>query len=61
MMTGGLMTKYRVYGDKAHRYYIDVQADSREEAWELALQSNSVWFETETDDVIEPFAVEEYN
>ena len=55
------MSKYRVYGDKRHTYYIDVEAGSREEAWDLATQMNSIWYDVETDDVIEPFSVEEQN
>ena len=55
------MAKYRVYGDKTHKYYIDVEAGSKEEAWDLALQMNSIWHDVETDDSIEPYSVEEYN
>jgi hypothetical protein len=55
------MTKYRVYGDKTHKYYIDVEASSEDEAWDLALQMNSIWHDVETDDAIEPYSVEEYN
>jgi hypothetical protein len=46
------MTKYRVYGDKTHKYYIDV-------AWNLALEMNSIWHDVETDDPIDPYSVEE--
>ena len=53
------MSKYRVYGDKLHKYYIDVEAESREQAWDLAKESNSVWFELEEDSIIDPFSVEE--
>ena len=60
-MKGETMSKYRVYGDKTHRYYIDVEASSKEQAWDLALQMNSIWHDVETDDVIEPFSVEEQN
>lgn len=55
------MTKYRVYGDKTHKYYIDIEAGSKEEAWNLALEMNSIWHDVESDDAIEPYAVEEYN
>lgn len=55
------MTKFRVYGDKTQKYYIDVEAASKEEAWNLALEMNSVWSDVESDDVIEPYSVEEYN
>ena len=55
------MAKYRIYGDKTHKYYIDVEAGSKEEAWDLALQMNSIWHDVETDDSIEPYSVEEYN
>jgi len=53
--------KYRVYGDKRQTYYIDVEAGSREEAWDIALQMNSIWTDAESDDIIEPFSVEEQN
>ena len=55
------MTKYRVYGDKTHKYYIDVEAESKEQAYDIAVQMNSVWSDVETDDVIEPYLVEEQN
>ena len=55
------MTRYRVYGDKTHKYYIDVEAESKEQAYDIAVQMNSVWSDVETDDVIEPYLVEEQN
>ena len=53
------MSKYRVYGDKTHKYYIDVEASSADEAWNLALEMNSIWHDVETDDPIDPYSVEE--
>lgn len=53
--------KYRVYGDKTNKYYIDVEAGSREEAWNIALETNSIWHDVESYDAIEPYAVEEQN
>jgi hypothetical protein len=55
------MTKYRVYGDKNHKYYTDVEAPTAESAWYISTQPNWVWHEVETDDTIEPFSVEEQN
>lgn len=53
---------YIVYGDKVHRYYITVNAESREIAWDAAASMEAhQWFELETDDIIEPHSVEEQN
>jgi hypothetical protein len=50
---------YRVYGDKLVSYYVDVQAISEDEAYEIAngLDSSN-WFQVEQDDVIAPHTVE---
>ena len=53
------MTKYRIYGDKNHKYYTDVEAPTRESAWNTALNPNCVWYDVESDDSIEPYAIEE--
>ena len=51
---------YRVYGDMLHRYYVDINAESPESAWEGAtLVPTNEWFEVTTDEVIEPYRVED--
>lgn len=48
------MTKYKVYGDKLEEYYIELEANSAEEAWDIA--SNAAtheWIKIETDSVID--------
>jgi hypothetical protein len=53
---------YKVYGDKVHKYYVTINAESQEIAWDAAAaMSSDQWFELETDDTIEPFSIEEYN
>lgn len=53
------MTKYRVTGDKLIKYYIDVEADDSDEAWDIASAAGThEWFEMESDDTIEVFNVE---
>lgn len=53
---------YRVYGDKVHRYYVTINAESPDIAWDAAASmSSEKWSELETDSIIEPFSVEEYN
>lgn len=53
------MQTYRVYGDKLVSYYVDVQAISEDEAYEIAngLDTHK-WFQSEQDDVIQPHTVE---
>jgi hypothetical protein len=54
------MNKYKVYGDKTHKYYTVVTAETRDNAWQAAENSLSIdWFEIESDNYIEPYAVEE--
>ena len=48
------MSKYRVFGDKVDEYYINVEAENAEEAWDIA--SNAAtheWIQIESDSVIE--------
>jgi hypothetical protein len=53
---------YKVYGDKVHKYYVTINADSPEIAYEAAQQmSTDKWEEVPTDDVIEPYQVQEMN
>jgi len=45
------MTNFRVYGDKVDEYYIDVEAENAEEAWDIA--SNAATHEWIQMEVIE--------
>jgi hypothetical protein len=48
------MSKFKVFGDKLVEYYIDVEANSAEEAWDIA--SNAAthnWIQLERDSVIQ--------
>ena len=48
------MSKYKVFGDKVVDYYINVEATSAEEAWDIA--SNAAthdWIQMETDNIIQ--------
>ena len=51
------MPMYKVYGRKYHDYYIKIDADSPDEAYDKAMQDHVQWFELETDDSIEPYEV----
>lgn len=51
---------YKVYGDIVHKYYVTVNAESPEIAWEAAeMMLTNQWERVPTDDVIEPYHVEE--
>jgi len=51
---------YKVYGDIVHKYYVTVNAESPEIAWEAAeMMLTNQWERIPTDDVIEPYHVEE--
>ena len=51
---------YKVYGDKTHKYYTVVTAEDQDNAWDFAANNDNLnWFEIETDETIEPYAVEE--
>ena len=52
------MNNYRVYGSKEIKYYIDVEAEDKLTAIELAEASGShEWNQLSDDDIIEPFDV----
>lgn len=53
------MQTYRVYGDKLIHYYVDVEADNSDDAYDIAegLETHK-WFQLEQDNVIEPHTVE---
>lgn len=53
---------YKVYGDVVQKYYVTVNAESPDIAWEAArLMTTNQWQQIPTDDVIDPYHVEEYN
>ena len=54
------MSKYKVFGDKLVDYYIDVEANSADEAWDIASAAGThEWFEIERDTAIEVHFVDE--
>jgi hypothetical protein len=54
--------KYRVYGDKVHKYYIDINSESDDDAMMAAKYEDSHnWSEIETDYSIEPYEIELIN
>ncbi|NDB59580.1 hypothetical protein EB001_14180 [bacterium] len=51
---------YKVYGDKVHKYYVTINADSADIAWDAAqAMTTDMWQAVPTDDVIDPYHVEE--
>jgi hypothetical protein len=58
------MAKFRVYGSKEIKYYMDVEAEDMMAAVKTADKSDShLWIQMEDDDTIDPFDVvdnEEY-
>lgn len=54
------MNKYKVFGDKLVDYYIDVEANSAEEAWDIASAAGThEWLQIEKDTTIEVHFVEQ--
>lgn len=52
--------KYKVFGDKLMEYYIDVEANSADEAWDNASAAGThEWSQIERDNVIEVHFVEQ--
>ena len=50
------MTKYRIYGDVCQQYYIDVEAETLLEAYDIAdAAGRHEWFQMESDDAIETY------
>ena len=50
--------KFKVIGQKAQVFYVDVEAEGPREAYDIANESDSTeWLEVETDNVIEPIEV----
>lgn len=48
------MNKYKVFGDKVVDYYINVEATSAEEAWDIASNAATIdWIQMETDNTIQ--------
>jgi hypothetical protein len=53
------MHKYKVTGDKLISYYMDVEANDPDEAWDIAAAAGShEWLEIESDNTIEVYNVE---
>ena len=53
---------YKIYGDRVHKYYVTINAESPDIAWDAAqAMSTDKWQEIPTDDVVDPYHVEEYN
>jgi hypothetical protein len=54
------MNKYRVFGDMIFEFYIDVEANSDSEAWDIASAAEThKWTQILKDKTIEPHFVEE--
>lgn len=50
------MTKYRIFGDIVKKYYIDVEAETLLEAYDIAdAAEQHEWLQVESDDIIESF------
>lgn len=50
--------KFRVVGQRAQVFYVDVEATSTTKAYDKAIKLNTIkWAEVETDNVIEPIEV----
>ena len=53
------MHKYKVTGDKITQYYMEVEADTPDDAWDIAAAADThEWFEIESDNTIEVFDVQ---
>ena len=51
---------YKIYGDRMQEFYVTVNADSNDLAWEAAKRIPAEgWTEIPTDDMIEPYNVVE--
>lgn len=54
------MTNYRIFGDLVEKYYIDVEADDLQSAYEMADSAERhKWIQMELDNTIEPYDYEE--
>ena len=50
--------KFKVIGQRAQVFYVDVEASDSKQAYDIANESDSVkWIEVETDNIIEPIEV----
>ena len=52
------MTKYKVIGDRLINYYVFVEAEDDEEAWQIATNNDLDWIELDSSLTIEPHTVE---
>lgn len=56
------MTKFKIYGDLVDRYYLEVEAESLQEAYEKAdAADRTEWIQLELDNSIEPYDYELVN
>jgi hypothetical protein len=52
------MNKYKVIGDRLINYYVFVEAEDDEEAWQIATNNDLDWIELDSSLTIEPHTVE---
>ena len=51
---------YKVFGDKLSKYYVTINAESPDIAWDAAANMDTnQWEQVPTDYIIEPYAIEE--
>lgn len=53
------MTKYKIFGDLVDKYYLEVEAESLADAYEIAdAADRTEWIQLELDNSIEPYDFE---
>ncbi len=53
------MTKFKIFGDLVDKYYLEVEAESLQEAYEKAdATDRTEWIQLELDNSIEPYDYE---
>lgn len=56
------MTKFKIFGDIVDKYYLEVEAESLQEAYEKAdATDRTEWIQLEIDNSIEPYDYELVN
>ena len=51
---------YKVFGDKVSKYYVTINAESPDIAWEAAAEMPThQWEQVPIDNIIEPYSIEE--
>ena len=54
-----MMTKFKIFGDLVDKYYLEVEAESLQEAYEKADSADRTeWIQLELDNSIEPYDYE---